>query len=886
MAQNRVELERVRYWQGQLLASGDLNTQLRVDQELRRLHNRSLHDPYGVAIGLELERDEITGEIKVDDDDHVNLICGLAYDCAGRELILQSNRALALPDEFPATLIITRDDTAPDGIALKFKAPAAINPNREIAITTLTAGLPTPKADPTFRQVVSRPLARPRMATGQTIPGQTTWQPWTIADIEVGVKVEIDTSAAGFTRMPHYFAEVIPGSPTKDFIPAWFASIDNPSTQGFTFQLMLRRITREKLRIVDPKGQVTQAPTLTPTLTLDAGNLFVPSDQVARLLPLAEDASTIRVLNNQTVTLDKPLIDFDDTKLVAFGNTRREAVVKALASSASFFEVTVAQPALFDQGNVVVKLNGELENTRPSRIVAKDDEGTLELAPAIAGLVAKDLLGVVQAASKVVNVNDGIEITVENSGSYAKDDVVARLSEPIEKSAPARIVEKKPSNVLVLSRKITDLKNDDQLGFARGGSEVQEVNDNSKQVRIEMDNVTPFKVGDLVAKSHQNGSFSAPVLVKGVFTNAKKLALSTAVTGLAENDTIVAGDFGVRATVANIVSPTTLTVANATLFPVGSYVARIDELFRSSLPVQVNNATSQTLTLTAGIDGLKPGDVIALCTFPTVVKVDAIRNDGSIEVSPPGLLKKGDLIASPSAPGEKIRLSLITNVNGNAINLIKSFPSLNVNDRLSVVSIRGAIKARHTADDNKMEVDQPARLRVGDFLADITSWRQVQGVATVQSVNANQIQLNVALDGSLLHDIVGLASIDSERNRFFTLIGMQLRLEETLSLFIGDEVLVIGFDRLTGQTHTLSGFVFQFLPDTKTLTLVFLADSKFIFRPEDISASILFVRGSSIALIQKHDLYVSWLAVGESEQMPRPCRGSDATDCSCSPVKE
>src|SRR5678816_315402 len=110
MAQNRQELERVRYWQGQLLASGDLNTQLRVDQQLRWLHNRSLHSAYGIALGLELERDETTKEIKIDDDGNVTVVCGMAYDCAGRELILQSNRALALPEDFPATLVITRDE--------------------------------------------------------------------------------------------------------------------------------------------------------------------------------------------------------------------------------------------------------------------------------------------------------------------------------------------------------------------------------------------------------------------------------------------------------------------------------------------------------------------------------------------------------------------------------------------------------------------------------------------------------------------------------------------------------------------------------------------------------------------------------------------------------
>lgn len=884
MAQNPLQLERVRYWQGQLLASGDLNTQLRVDQELRRLHNRSLHQAYGIAVGLELERDETTHEIKVDDDDKVSLTCGLAYDCAGRELILQSNRALVVPDEVPATLIITRDENTSDGIAVKWKAPAEINPNIEIPITTLIQGLPNPKVDSAFRLVVSRPLARPRLAAGQTIAGETTWQPWKIGDTEVGVKVEIDTSAAGFTRIPHYFAEVIPGSPTADFIPAWFASIDAPSAQGFTFQLMLRRITRESLRIVDPKGQITQAPTLSPTLTLDASNLFAAADIVARLLPLAEDASIIKTLSGQTATLDKPLIDFSGTKFIAFGNLRREATVKALSPSATFFEVTVARPDLFAQGDIVVKLNGDLETTRPSRIVAIDDEGTLELAPAIPGLVKNDSLGVVKSASIVTNIGNGIEITVADSSAYSKDDVVARLTEPIEQSAPAKIVDKKAGNILVLSRQITGLNNNDSLGFAREGTEVDDVNDNSNEVRIELDNVAPFKVRDVVAKRHPNGSFSTPVLVKGVFTSSKKIGLSTSIASLAQNDTIVASDFSMRATVLNVNTPTTLTVADATLFPPGSYVARIDELFRATLPVQVNNASGQTLTLTAAIDGLQAGDVIGLCTFPTAVNVDAIRNDGGIEVSPAGLLRKGDLIAAPAPAGGKTALSLITSVTGNVINVIKPFPNLKANDRLSVVSIRGAMKARHTNVDNKMEVDQPTRLRVGDFLADITSWRQVQGTASVKSVTGNQIQTDVALDGTLLNDVVGLASLDT-RFRFFSLVVIQLRLEEPLDLLIGDEVLVVGFDRLTGQTHTLSAFVLQFLPATKTLWLG-LSASQFIFRPEDVSASILFVRGSSMALIQKHDLFVSWLAVGESEPMPRPCVGTEAADCECSPVKE
>jgi hypothetical protein len=248
-------------------------------------------------------------------------------------------------------------------------------------------------------------------------------------------------------------------------------------------------------------------------------------------------------------------------------------------------------------------------------------------------------------------------------------------------------------------------------------------------------------------------------------------------------------------------------------------------------------------------------------------------------------LKKGDLIAAPAATGEKIDLALITNVTGNVINVVTSFAKVKVNDRLSVVSIRGAMNASHDDGDNKTEVTQPARLRVGDFLADITSWRQVQGTSSVKAVNGNEIQMDVILDGSLLNDIVGLASVDPNRIRFSNLSFLLLRLEKVLDLLPGDEVLFIAYDRLTGKTHSLSAFVLNFVAATKTLTLVIINAGDFIVRPEDIAASILFVRGSAVALIQRHDLFVSWLALGESEPMPRPCIGTEA-DCGCSQAKE
>ena len=42
------KLERVRYWQGQMLRSRDFNDMHAVEEQRRWWHNRALHNAYGV----------------------------------------------------------------------------------------------------------------------------------------------------------------------------------------------------------------------------------------------------------------------------------------------------------------------------------------------------------------------------------------------------------------------------------------------------------------------------------------------------------------------------------------------------------------------------------------------------------------------------------------------------------------------------------------------------------------------------------------------------------------------------------------------------------------------------------------------------------------------
>jgi hypothetical protein len=182
-------------------------------------------------------------------------------------------------------------------------------------------------------------------------------------------------------------------------------------------------------------------------------------------------------------------------------------------------------------------------------------------------------------------------------------------------------------------------------------------------------------------------------------------------------------------------------------------------------------------------------------------------------------------------------------------------------------------------------VAQAERLRASDFLADIAGWRQATPLNSASFVigvtpATKEVTLTSRLDGLLLNDTVGLASIFGLQGAPFVLL--KLRLESLPDLRPGDEVLLVGIDRLRGETRSMFASVGFVIPSTKHVLLVMQgATDAFTFRPEDISASVLFVRGSSLALIQRQDLYVKWLAVGEPDPMPRPCAGAEVTDDPC-----
>lgn len=276
------KLERVQYWQGQLLRAEDFREIAAVEAQRRWWHNRAIHNAYGVREGF---RVELTSAPLY----RALVSPGLAYDCFGRELLLEKPQFVPLPTNLPAgnigglTLLICycpprcdlRSARIPEvclqpecaitsgtvTFAWKITRPAAPGvPAGCVAIGVLENfpsgdALPVTygkaRFSPTFRRAVPRPLARPLLVSGATVPGNTAWVPWSttylfdgaLTPAIVGVQTVVDTSSAGFTDTPYYFASLqgpVWNAQSMSFLPAFFFSISDETTSSFTFNIWLQ----------------------------------------------------------------------------------------------------------------------------------------------------------------------------------------------------------------------------------------------------------------------------------------------------------------------------------------------------------------------------------------------------------------------------------------------------------------------------------------------------------------------------------------------------------------------------------------------------------------------------------------------------------------------
>jgi hypothetical protein len=258
------ELQRLRYKQGQTLRSQDFRDQLRIERQLRAWHNRGVHNAYGVVRGI---LDDFSIESTATD---LIVHKGLAYDCFGRELLLCSQTLIRLPAQQEPMLLVLQALERNCGC----QSSTDVNSNcSEIAHARIATdaklswvpensfsfrqGVPIARAklsggtlvvDTDFASPSARPLARPRIGTGTTIPGATVWEIWRVTTAATGVfatiQVTVDTSSAGFASVPQYFASLQgPVSQidanTINVLAFHFDHIDLMRTDSFVFRFLI-----------------------------------------------------------------------------------------------------------------------------------------------------------------------------------------------------------------------------------------------------------------------------------------------------------------------------------------------------------------------------------------------------------------------------------------------------------------------------------------------------------------------------------------------------------------------------------------------------------------------------------------------------------------------
>jgi hypothetical protein len=237
-----VDIQRVRHVPRELLRSSDLRVQLAASQQRRWWHNRALHDVPGIASGMTVA---LTNKKKV------VVQPGVGYDCFGRELLLFEPRKLDVPTGGePMTLDVchcSRGSMAEAELhwrptrsgGCKECIPLAELSYESKGVVLKTTGLR------------ARPLARPRTGYGSTPVEGTPWEPWIVARLShgltvLGLQVGIDTTAAGFTETPCYFAwlqwpQVARSNlPYFDHFALGFQYVEASASDKFRFRVLLR----------------------------------------------------------------------------------------------------------------------------------------------------------------------------------------------------------------------------------------------------------------------------------------------------------------------------------------------------------------------------------------------------------------------------------------------------------------------------------------------------------------------------------------------------------------------------------------------------------------------------------------------------------------------
>ena len=272
-------LERSTFFDGQRLTARDLSELQSTHQELRWLHNRSLHG-WGIGIGLAATGERGATAVAVGP--------GYGIDCLGREIILTKSRTVPVP----------ADPGTSEGKDAIYYLVAAYQPDEDQAVAQRRPGVCLPagtvrlskspriewrrpeQLSEGFELILAqagvrncqlsgplslaarrnaRPSQQPYIAAGQTEQGKTGWLEWKAGEEALGVYAAVNTSPARFQATPQYFAHVpgdrhlLGGSGQVLILMRTTAVVIAATPTGFRLQLRIF-IERSSIMITDMPG--------------------------------------------------------------------------------------------------------------------------------------------------------------------------------------------------------------------------------------------------------------------------------------------------------------------------------------------------------------------------------------------------------------------------------------------------------------------------------------------------------------------------------------------------------------------------------------------------------------------------------------------------------